>query len=169
MELEAAHNRDFHGLVEVGAKSLSNEDDRVSGHSHRLSGKRFGSRFGASRETVAALGDWRNMALLKRYMSVTGFCQALCQEVGNKDGGEHIEEWSLQNVLKEASSKDAISSEMATVSFRCKPHKWHRIVSDSGPCCDWTLRCGDVFNPTTMTIRKMSEWPESKLLCGVCR
>lgn len=145
---------------------------RISGHSPRVSGARFWNRVGASRETIAMLGDWKNMAVLERYIGVSQVATRLRKEVGSEqkvwpDGMLEAAMRAAVAVFEEARSKELAKPKLCIVTER-KPRRWHQILSETGPSRTWRTVCGDDFNPRTMSLQYACERPEDEPKCRTC-
>ena len=161
--------------VRATAEAAGAEAPRqATGHSPRLSGARWWSRSGASRESIAMLGDWKSLQVLERYIGVTELAGRLGNEVGKEQKSIAAEGLLMtamkvaHQVYEEARRSEKAAPNLCIVTDR-KPRKWHRIQSQTGPSRYWRTACGEWFSPTTMSLQRAEERSEEEPLCRKCK
>lgn len=151
-------------------------------HSCRVTGARWWTAQGLTMGLVMALGDWKCLENLRRYLSTSNLHQRLKRELllAKTSGGistavicsgrENNSAASLP-VVVEAAIKNLLNEKPASLALiygARVPHRWHRTLA-WGPSHSWRSVCGQAFNPTTMWFQKWSDYEGSDPTMEACR
>jgi hypothetical protein len=143
----------------------------ASQHSCRLSGAKAWASMGLSETSVAVLGDWRSIAVLRRYIGTSGLTRRMIMEISMARSmmpqqravgppvavlPETLE--SALRILQQEPPQD-----LALVVLGRVPRRWHK-VSMLGPSSRWTTGCGQPFS-STMVLQRWCERPRCDELC----
>ena len=132
-------------------------------HSMRISGARHWSCAGLSEESIMALGDWRTLSVLRRYVGLTGLPRKMIMEMNSRLSQPAVRTMhtaTLPHDLENALMAFAVRpkpEEYAVVTNARRPHMFHRVLCH-GPSLRWRTECGQQFNPRTMHLQRWSEF-----------
>ena len=142
----------------------------TSPHSCRLSGARAWAAIGLSESTIMALGDWRNVAVLRRYIGAAGITSRIMGELAlakaPPQAEQHMRPTEMPPEIAAALTllvRDP-ANDMAIVQSRRRPFTWHKCWA-TGPSNRWRTACGHCFNPNTMHVQKWGEKDSEAQLC----
>ena len=155
----------------------------ATAHSARVSGSRHWAALGASELSIAALGDWRCLRVLRSYIGTARLNEQLARELSfskttrtsqfSRQPATSLTLRALVELKKDvkellANSGPAPTSlpQYAIVTKR-QPRRWHLAVCH-GPSNLWHTRCGDNFNVSTMVLQTWNEKPCDEPTCAKC-
>ena len=155
----------------------------ATAHSARVSGSRHWAALGASELSIAALGDWRCLRVLRSYIGTARLGEQLSRELTiskttltSQFGRRPTTSVTMsalvelkkdvRELLANAGPVPTSAPSYAIVTKR-KPRRWHLSVCH-GPSNLWRTRCGDSFNVSTMVLQSWNEKPSDEPLCEKC-
>ena len=153
-------------------------DEKVAGqitpHSARVSGARFWRTLGLSEGLIMSLGDWKSVAVLRRYLGRSGISKLMRQDILMAGTGQNPAttipcslEMSTAVESALSLSKLPVGKDMAVVTRR-RPRKWHRVCA-LGPSSQCRTHCGSFYGPATMFIQRLGEKLPEDSFCSSCR
>ena len=136
-------------------------------HSCRITGARFWHSAGVSEGTIARLGDWRSIQILRQYLGLSALTTDLIREIRSGGGGVALQSHASETPSAPHHHQPAaipiptvqpppIHDAGMAIASRRRPRKWHHFVP-SGPPRHWWLADGDAYNPNSMDLQFWQE------------
>ena len=136
-------------------------------HSMRISGARHWSCAGLSEESIMALGDWRTLSVLRRYVGLTGLPRKMLMEMKSRmtqPTTHTVQAAKLPEELENALMAFAVRpkpEDYAIVTNARRPYMFHRVLCH-GPSLRWRTECGQPYNTRTMHVQRWSEFDSDR-------
>ena len=173
-----------------------NEGATPRPHSCRITGSRYWVRMGLSLQTVAVIGCWSNLEVLKHYVGAALLSRRMKRELEDEAGRSGFKSANnLDEIMKEVlerlsnvkemivrqekkrESEGArvverepdVSAILAIVRCDRQPMRWHRIKCTSGSITGWSTFCGELFNVQTMSVRPWAKQNVNDPICSKCK
>jgi hypothetical protein len=152
-------------------------------HSARIAGSRHWATLGVSELSIAALGDWRSLRVLRDYVGAARLGEQISRELAITTApatapsqGHHVTLAAINELRRELSElKLAIKppeddGNQFAIVVRRKPRRWHLVSCRChGPSDAWKTACGDFFNAKTMVLQRWSEFGGDDVRCSTCK
>ena len=147
-------------------------------HSCRITGARHWNSVGITEGTIARMGDWKSVHILRQYLGLSALTADLVREIRNGSqpsrrsattaGGLTIPPQVEAPPLPVKSTGAGIMPFAGfAIATRRLPRHWHHCVP-SGPSRHWWLACGVSYNASTMDIQLWSERQTDEKMCDKC-